>query len=53
VCLKYAIFILLADNAGEGGIFALVGLLIGEKSRLGSKMKKVVVFTGREKREEE
>ncbi len=34
VTLKYVVFILIADNRNEGGIFALGGLLIGPKSRL-------------------
>ncbi|CAF1096350.1 unnamed protein product, partial [Didymodactylos carnosus] len=43
VSVKYAIFILMADNQGEGGTFALCGLLTGERSRLGQKAKKVVI----------
>ncbi|CAF0977134.1 unnamed protein product [Didymodactylos carnosus] len=44
VSVKYAIFILMADNQGEGGTFALCGLLTGERSRLGQKAKKVVII---------
>jgi len=32
VIIKYVIFILMADNRGEGGTFALCGLLTGENS---------------------
>ena len=42
VTLKYAIFILMADNRGEGGTFALCGLLTGEKSRLRARAKHVI-----------
>jgi len=37
VSLKYAVFILRADNDGEGGVFALYGLLhnYGEEAQLG------------------
>jgi KUP system potassium uptake protein len=35
VGIKYAIFFLYADNAGEGGVFALSGLLSGPRSSLG------------------
>ena len=39
VSLKYAIFILMADNRGEGGPFALCSLLTGQTSRLGYQTK--------------
>ena len=42
VSIKYAVFILMADNRGEGGTFALCGLLTGEKSRLRARAKHVV-----------
>ena len=42
VSIKYAIFILMADNHGEGGTFALCGLLTGEHSRLRARAKHVV-----------
>jgi len=42
VSLKYAIFILIADNRGEGGPFALCSLLIGQTSRLGFRSKQFV-----------
>ena len=42
VSLKYAIFILMADNRGEGGPFALCSLLTGQTSRLGYRTKQFV-----------
>ncbi|CAF3143821.1 unnamed protein product [Rotaria sp. Silwood2] len=42
VSLKYAIFILMADNRGEGGPFALCGLLTGPTSRLHYRTKQFV-----------
>lgn len=42
VSIKYAIFILMADNRGEGGPFALCSLLTGQKSRLGYRTKQFV-----------
>lgn len=42
VSIKYAVFILMADNLGEGGTFALCGLLTGEKSRLRARAKHVI-----------
>lgn len=42
VTLKYAVFILMADNHGEGGTFALCGLLTGENSKLRARAKHVI-----------
>lgn len=42
VSLKYAIFILIADNRGEGGPFALCSLLTGQTSRLSYRTKQFV-----------
>jgi len=42
VSIKYAIFILKADNKGEGGIFALCALLTGKRSELTRRSKNVV-----------
>ena len=42
VTVKYALFILMADNQGEGGTFALCGLLTGDRSRLGHRAKHLV-----------
>jgi KUP system potassium uptake protein len=42
VTLKYAIFIIIADNHGEGGTFALASLLTGPRSKLSRFSKKLV-----------
>ncbi|CAF1366893.1 unnamed protein product [Adineta ricciae] len=42
VSLKYAIFILMADNRGEGGPFALCSLLTGQTSFLRNRTKQFV-----------
>ncbi|CAF1257676.1 unnamed protein product [Adineta steineri] len=42
VSIKYAVFILMADNRGEGGTFALCGLLTGENSQLRARAKHIV-----------
>jgi KUP system potassium uptake protein len=44
VTIKYAIFILMADNHGEGGTFALSGLLTGEKSKLSGRTRKAIII---------
>ncbi len=46
VSIKYGIFILMADNHGEGGTFALSALLSGEKSPLGAKTKRIIIIVG-------
>jgi KUP system potassium uptake protein len=42
VTIKYGVFILMADNHGEGGTFALCGLLTGEKSALSARTKRAI-----------
>ncbi|CAF1122433.1 unnamed protein product [Rotaria sp. Silwood1] len=42
VTIKYGIFILMADNRGEGGTFALCGLLTGEHSHLRTRAKHII-----------
>ncbi|UJR22627.1 hypothetical protein I4U23_025668 [Adineta vaga] len=42
VSIKYSVFILMADNRGEGGTFALCGLLTGENSRLRARAKQII-----------
>ncbi|CAF2811726.1 unnamed protein product [Rotaria sp. Silwood2] len=42
VSIKYGIFILMADNRGEGGTFALCGLLTGEHSQLRTRAKHII-----------
>src|SRR5512139_2239753 len=38
ICVKYIIFVLRADNKGEGGILALAALVAGNESRRGRKL---------------
>lgn len=44
VSIKYLIFVMLADNRGEGGIFALLALLPPSPQRVSPKLRSVVVF---------
>lgn len=46
VSLKYVGFILKADNSGEGGIFALLGLILGSNSPLHPKLRTAIVVGG-------
>lgn len=46
VTFKYVIFILRADNRGEGGIFALLALLLGVKDRLSRTTQTFVMLAG-------
>jgi KUP system potassium uptake protein len=46
VTIKYVGFILKADNRGEGGIFALLGIVMGAGDALSPKLRKVVVTAG-------
>jgi KUP system potassium uptake protein len=46
VCIKYVTFILLADNHGEGGIFALLALISGEKRKMRPAMRSVALAGG-------
>ena len=45
VTVKYVGFIMRADNRGEGGIFALLGLIMGSNARL-SHQARATVFLG-------
>lgn len=44
ISIKYVGFILKADNRGEGGIFALLALLLGTKSPMSRKKQSLVVL---------
>jgi KUP system potassium uptake protein len=44
ITIKYVGFILKADNRGEGGIFALLALLLGTKSRMSQRRQTLVVL---------
>ncbi|NTW37791.1 MAG: KUP/HAK/KT family potassium transporter, partial [Syntrophobacteraceae bacterium] len=46
VSIKYVAFILNADNRGEGGIFALLALILQDKKRLTPRLNAVVVLSG-------
>ncbi|MCX5913039.1 MAG: KUP/HAK/KT family potassium transporter, partial [Deltaproteobacteria bacterium] len=46
ICVKYVIFILLADNHGEGGIFALLALISAGKRKVPSGMRSVALAGG-------
>ncbi|CAF1461999.1 unnamed protein product [Adineta ricciae] len=44
VSIKYAILILMADNHGEGGTFALCGLLTDERIKLSRRVKLTILI---------
>jgi KUP system potassium uptake protein len=46
VSIKYVGFILRADNRGEGGIFALLGLILGSKNQLQPKLRSAIIVGG-------
>jgi KUP system potassium uptake protein len=46
VSIKYVIFILFADNHGEGGIFALLGLISGGSPNVSPRLRTGLVFAG-------
>jgi KUP system potassium uptake protein len=46
VSLKYVGFILKADNRGEGGIFALLGLILGSSRPLHPKLRSAIAAGG-------
>jgi len=46
VSIKYVIFILRADNRGEGGIFALLGLLTASGKTISPGLKATLMFAG-------
>ena len=46
VTIKYVIFILRADNKGEGGIYALLGLLSASKTTMSPRMYSGIVLAG-------
>ncbi len=46
VSIKYVTFILRADNRGEGGIFALLGLLTASGKTVSAKLKTALMFSG-------
>lgn len=47
VSVKYLIFILRADNRGEGGVLALLALILQQQRREGDRLrKKIIIFLG-------
>ena len=46
VSIKYVGFILKADNRGEGGIFALLGLILGARTQLSPRLRSAVIIGG-------
>jgi KUP system potassium uptake protein len=46
LCIKYVSFILRADNQGEGGIFALLGLISSERMKMSPRTRSVAVGAG-------
>jgi KUP system potassium uptake protein len=44
ISIKYVGFIMKADNRGEGGIFALLALILGTKGRISPKMHGLIVL---------
>jgi KUP system potassium uptake protein len=44
ITIKYVGFIMKADNRGEGGIFALLALLLGTKSRMPQRRQTLVIL---------
>jgi len=46
ICIKYVVFILRADNRGEGGIFALLGLIPKTASKISPRQRAITVLAG-------
>ncbi len=46
VSIKYVIFFLLADNDGEGGIFAIMGLILHEAKKISSRTRAFAIGGG-------
>ncbi len=44
ICIKYLIFVMRADNRGEGGMFALLALIPTDKTKISKKVRSVVVM---------
>ena len=44
VSVKYVGFVLKADNRGEGGIFALLGLILGSPNPMSPKLRSVIML---------
>jgi len=46
ISIKYIIFILRADNRGEGGIFALLGLIPTSKDKMSPRLRWIIMIAG-------
>ncbi|HWG35220.1 MAG TPA: KUP/HAK/KT family potassium transporter, partial [Gemmatimonadaceae bacterium] len=46
VSVKYIVFIMRADNRGEGGILALLALILQQRERLSKRWRVILVMTG-------
>jgi KUP system potassium uptake protein len=46
VSIKYIVFIMRADNRGEGGILALLALILQQRDRLSKRWRVTLVMTG-------
>jgi KUP system potassium uptake protein len=46
ICIKYVLFIIKADNRGEGGIFALLGLILKGNGQTASHLRNSVILIG-------
>ncbi len=46
ICIKYVVFILRADNRGEGGIFALLGLIPRSPSKISPRHRSLAILAG-------
>jgi KUP system potassium uptake protein len=44
ICIKYLVFVMRADNHGEGGMFALLALIPTDKKRISKQTRSVVVL---------
>jgi KUP system potassium uptake protein len=46
VSIKYIVFIMRADNRGEGGILALLALILQQRERISRRWRVILVMTG-------
>jgi len=46
LCIKYVVFILRADNRGEGGIFALLGLIPRSSGKISPRLRATTMLAG-------
>ncbi len=46
VCVKYVIYVMRADNQGEGGVMALMAMVLHHATKQSSRFRKVVIALG-------